>query len=274
VDRPGPSPRYLLDRSLVYGFAVLLALWVVVPFYLIGVAAFSPRDAVFEYPKTLVPTDLTAETMAFFVNSRGVIPSVINSLAVAAITITFALLLGAPAGYALARFRFPGRDGFQLAVLATKMFPISILSIPLAVTFLRLGLYDNLIGVALVHTAMALPFVILVTSGVFVAVSHELEEAAQTLGCTRLGAFRRVALPLALPGLAAAAIFTFVISWNEVFAATILTLRNRTLPAQVLSTLADSPLYYKFAGGFFMVVPAIIFIFFMRKYLLNLWGGK
>lgn len=274
MDRPSPSPRYLLDRSLVYGFAVLLALWVVVPFYLIGVAAFSPRDAVFEYPKALVPTDLTAETMAFFVNSRGVIPSVINSLAVAAITITFALLLGAPAGYALARFRFPGRDGFQLAVLATKMFPISILSIPLAVTFLRLGLYDNLIGVALVHTAMALPFVILVTSGVFVAVSHELEEAAQTLGCTRLGAFRRVALPLALPGLAAAAIFTFVISWNEVFAATILTLRNRTLPAQVLSTLADSPLYYKFAGGFFMVVPAIIFIFFMRKYLLNLWGGK
>lgn len=269
-----PSARYMFDRGLVYGFAVLLALWVLVPFYFIGLAAFSPREAVFEYPKALVPADLSAETMAFFVNSRGVIPSVINSLAVAAFTIAFALVLGAPAGYALARFRFPGKDGFQLAVLATKMFPISILSIPLAVTFLRLGLYDNLIGVALVHTAMALPFVILITSGVFVAVSHELEEAAQTLGCTRLGAFRRVALPLALPGLAAAAIFTFVISWNEVFAATILTLRNRTLPAQVLSTLADSPLYYKFAGGFFMVVPAIIFIFFMRKYLLNLWGGK
>jgi multiple sugar transport system permease protein len=270
----GPHTRYLLDRTLVYGLAVLLALWVIIPFYLVGLAAFSTRDAVFDYPKPLVPVDLSAETMAFFVNSRGVLPSVVNSLVVAALTIAFGLVLGAPAGYALARFRFRGKEGFQLLVLATKMFPISILSIPLAVTFLRLGLYDNLVGVALVHTAMALPFVILVTSGVFVAVSHELEEAAQTLGCTRWGAFTRVALPLALPGLAAAAIFTFVISWNEVFAATILTLRNRTLPAQVLSTLSDSPLYYKFAGGFFMVVPAVVFIFFMRRYLLNLWGGK
>lgn len=270
--RAGPPPS--LDRGLAYALAIVLALWVLVPFYLIALAAFSPREAVFTYPKPLLPTSLSAETMTFFVNSRGVIPSVINSLVVAALTIVFGLALGAPAGYAIARFRFRGRDTVSLIVLATKMFPIAILSIPLAVTFLRLGLYDNLVSVALVHTAMALPFIILVTSGVFVAVSHELEEAAQTLGCSRWGAFTRVALPLALPGLAAAAIFTFVISWNEVFAATILTLRNRTLPAQVLTTLADSPLFYQFAGGFFMVMPAVVFIFFMRRYLLNLWGGK
>ena len=154
------------------------------------------------------------------------------------------------------------------------MFPVAILSIPLAVAFVRIGLYDNVIGVALVHTAMALPFVILVTAGVFAGVSNELEEAAMTLGCSRLTAFLRIALPLALPGLAAAAIFTFVISWNEVFAASILTLRQRTLPALVLFALQQSPLYFKFAGGFFMVMPAIVFIFFMRRYLLNLWGGR
>ena len=93
-----------------------------------------------------------------------------------------------------------------------------------------------------------------------------------TLGTTRLGAFRRVALPLALPGLAAAAIFSFVTSWNEVFAATILTVRNTTLPAQVLASLNLSPLYFRFAGGFFLIVPSLFFIFFMRKYLFNLWG--
>ncbi|MGH2500718.1 MAG: carbohydrate ABC transporter permease [Candidatus Limnocylindria bacterium] len=244
------------------------------PLYLIAVSAFSSPDAVFEYPKTLVPRELSTETMDFFLRSRGVLPSVINSFIVAMLTIAFGLALGAPAGYALARFRFRGREAFQIVVLATKMFPIAILSIPLAVAFLQLGLYDNLISVALVHTAMALPFVILVTSGVFVSVSHELEEAAMTLGCSRWTAFLRVALPLALPGLAAAAIFTFVISWNEVFASTILTLRTRTLPAQVLSSLNDSPLFFKFAGGFFMVLPAVAFIFFIRKYLLNLWGGR
>jgi len=263
-----------LDRTLVYGSAILLALWVVVPFYLIFLSAFSRPDDVFVYPKPLLPTNFSTATMEFFLQSTGVFASVLNSIAVAVITIVLSLALGAPAGYALARFTFRGRQGFQLIVLATKMFPVAILSIPLAVTFVKLGLYDNVFGVALVHTAMALPFVILVTLGVFAGVSNELEEAAMTLGCSRFTAFLRIALPLALPGLAAAAIFTFVISWNEVFAASILTLRQRTLPAQVLSALQQSPLYFKFAGGFFMVMPAVVFIFFMRRYLLNLWGGR
>jgi multiple sugar transport system permease protein len=262
------------DRTLIYGSAILLAAWVIVPFYLITLSAFSRPDDVFVYPKPLLPTAFSTETMAYFLGSTGVFPSVINSIVVALITIAISLALGAPAGYALARFTFRGRQGFQVVVLATKMFPVAILSIPLAVAFLRLGLYDNILGVALVHTAMALPFVILVTAGVFAGVSNELEEAAMTLGCSRFTAFLRIALPLALPGLAAAAIFTFVISWNEVFAASILTLRQRTLPAQVLSALTQSPLYFKFAGGLFMVTPAIVFIFFMRRYLLNLWGGR
>lgn len=262
------------DQTLIYASAVLLALWVIVPFYLIFLSAFSRPNDVFLYPKPLLPTDLSMETMQVFLASTGVITSVVNSIAVAIGTIVLSLALGAPAGYALARFTFRGRQGFQLVVLATKMFPVAILSIPLAVAFVRLGLYDNVIGVVLVHTAMALPFVILVTAGVFAGVSNELEEAAMTLGCSRLTAFLRIALPLALPGLAAAAIFTFVISWNEVFAASILTLRQRTLPALVLFALQQSPLYFKFAGGFFMVMPAIVFIFFMRRYLLNLWGGR
>lgn len=262
------------DQILIYASAVLLALWVIVPFYLIFLSAFSQPNDVFNYPKALLPTDLSTETMQVFLGSTGVITSVVNSIAVAVGTIILSLALGAPAGYALARFTFRGRQGFQLVVLATKMFPVAILSIPLAVAFVRIGLYDNVIGVALVHTAMALPFVILVTAGVFAGVSNELEEAAMTLGCSRLAAFVRIALPLALPGLAAAAIFTFVISWNEVFAASILTLRQRTLPALVLFALQQSPLYFKFAGGFFMVMPAIVFIFFMRRYLLNLWGGR
>src|SRR5207249_1189519 len=194
----------VLDRTLVYGGAILLAVWVLIPLYLVAISAFTPQARLFDYPKPLVPTTFSTETMQFFLEARGVIPSVINSILVALFTIAF----GPPARYALARFRFRGRQAFQVIVLATKMFPIAILSIPLAVTFLQLGLYDNLIAVALVHTAMALPFIILVTGGVFVAVSHELEEAAQTLGCSRWGAFLRVALPLALPGLAVAAIFT------------------------------------------------------------------
>jgi len=266
------SRRVIVDRILLYGAAGFLALWTLFPIYLIALAAFSERTAIYDYPKALLPTRFSADTMSFFVNSTGVLSSLRNSVIVALGTIVLGLLIGTPAGYALARFSFPGRGFIQVGVLISKMFPIAILSIPLAVTFIDLGLYDNLIAVILVHTAMVLPFIVIVTLGVFLAVSRELEEAAQTLGTTRFGAFTRIALPLALPGLAAAAIFSFVTSWNEVFAATILTVRNTTLPAQVLASLNISPLYFRFAGGFFMIIPSLFFIFFMRKYLFNLWG--
>jgi multiple sugar transport system permease protein len=183
-------------------------------------------------------------------------------------------VFGAPAAYALARYRFRGREAFRAVVLITRMFPIAILAIPLAVIFIRLGLYDNLVSVALVHTALALPFVILILGSVFVAVPYDLEEAAETLGSSRWGAFVRVTLPQAMPGLAAAAIFAFVISWNEVFAASILTVRTRTLPAQVLASLSTSPLALKLVAGFFMVLPVVMFILLIRRYLRTAWGPR
>ena len=255
-----------------YALAILLTLFVLLPIYLIAIAAFSPRAALFAFPKSLVPTELSTETLLFFLNSRGVIASVWNSVMVGLITLVLSLILGAPAGYAVARYAFRGRDAFKVLILTTRAFPIVILSIPLAVTFINWGLYDTLWAVALVHTALALPTTVLITSSIFVTVPRDLEEAAETLGCTPVGAFFRIVMPLALPGLAASSIFTFVLSWNEVFAATILTVYTRTLPAQVLSALNDSPLPFRFAGGFALIVPSLVFIFFIRRYLFNMWG--
>jgi multiple sugar transport system permease protein len=265
--RNAPRPRWHL-----YLAAVLISLFILIPIYLIAMAAFSPRDVLNGFPKSIVPTTLSAETMQAFLGTRGVAPSMVNSVIVGVITLVLSLLLGAPAGYALARFGFRGRDTFQLVILITRAFPIVILAVPLTVTFIDWNLYDTLLGVALVHTALALPTTVLITASVFVAVPRDLEEAALTMGCTPLGAFLRVALPLALPGLAAASIFTFVLSWNEVFAAVILTVQNRTLPAQVLTALGASPLAYRFAGGFALIVPALVFIFVIRRYLFNMWG--
>ena len=267
------SPSWF-NRGLLYALAIVLALYILVPIYLITVMAFSPRDVVYDFPKPIIPTQISTDTISFFLNSFGVLDSVRNSVVVAVLTLIISLIIGAPAGYALARYIFRGQDTYRLLILATRAFPIVILAIPLAVTYIRWDLDDTTLGVALLHTAMALPTTILVTSSVFVGVSKELEEAAMVMGCSRFGAFRRVALPLALPGLAASAIFTFVLSWNEVFAAAILTIRNPTLPAKLVVQLNQSPVPFKFAGGFFILVPALIFMLFVRRYLFSLWGVK
>ena len=86
-------------------------------------------------------------------------------------------------------------------------------------------------------------------------------------GCSRFTRHLRVVLPLALPGITATAIFAFVISWNEVFAASVLTVRHRTLTAYLLTVLSESPLHMQFAGGFFLIVPSVLFIFLVRRQL-------
>jgi multiple sugar transport system permease protein len=273
AERPSARRRTgWISRALLYAAAILVSLWVLVPIYLIALSAFSTQQDVYEYPKKLLPTDLSTDTISFFLNSEGVYGSLWRSVIVAAGMLVLTMAIGTPAGYALARFSFRGADTFRLALVSTRAFPVLIIAIPLSVTYLRLGIDDSVLGVALAHTAFALPFAVLVTASVFAGISVELEEAAMTLGCTRATAFQRVVLPLALPGLAAAAIFVFIVSWNEVFAASVLTLRERTLPAQVLSTLEGSPLPYKFAGGFFLLAPAFIVIFVIRKYVFNMWG--
>ena len=143
----------------------------------------------------------------------------------------------------------PGRRGIARVFQSYAVFP-------------HMRVYDNIVfGLRMRHVPEA-------------DQRRRAQEAAMTLGSSRVQAFTRVALPMALPGLAAAAIFTFVLSWNEVFAATILTLSHRTLPALIIDSVlgAGAPLHFRFAGGFFMIVPALVIIFLIRRYLLTLWG--
>lgn len=263
--------RALRKALLLLGVA-LVSLWVLTPIYLLLASSLAGRLGVNAWPKPLFPAAPTLEVLQFFFRVEGVWKATLVSLQVAAMTMLFSLLLGAPAGYALARYAFAGKDAFRVIVLLTRAFPVAILALPLTVRFIQIGVYDTPLGIALVHTCLALPFAVLVTSSLFVGIPKELEEAAWTMGCTGLQAFTRVVLPIAAPGLAATAIFAFVISWNEVFAAAVLSVQNRTLTAYLLSVLAESPLHFRFAGGFILIVPSIVFIFAVRKYLFAMWG--
>lgn len=265
--------RQRRSRLVTYAIGIAIALWILVPIWFIGSMAFTTPGEVRSFPKGVFPfIPFSFDTMRFFLNSEGIISGVINSVVVAVVTLLLSTIIAAPAGYALSRYIFPGRNFFRLSILAVRAFPIVILAIPLAVVFLNMGIYDSVYSLALMHTALTLPTTVLVIGSVFASIPYELEEAAMVFGCTPTQAFRHVVLPLVLPGIAASAIFTFVMSWNEVFAASVLTIQNRTLPAQVLNALRQSSEPYQFAGGFFMLVPSMIFIFLIRRYLFNMWG--
>ena len=256
----------------VYVSAVgLLCAWVLVPLYFLLINTLSSPETVNSFPKPFIP-EFDLGSLTFFANFAGMLTALKNSILVAGLTMIMSIVIGAPAGYALSRFDFRGKELFRLLILLTRAFPLPLLALPLAVMFIQTGLDDTVFGLALVHTTLAIPFAVLITFALFSGIPLELEEAAWTLGCTRLTAFSKVVLPLILPGITASAIFAFVISWNEVFAAAVLTIENRTLTAFLLQNLDTSPLHLKFAGGFILVMPALIFIFAVRKYLFAMWG--
>ncbi len=268
--------KFLLKKIGTYAAVFTIVIWILLPLFIAFIYGFTTAEDYYN-PDKIIPTKLTTEYIETILFTLGAWDGIKNSIIVAVMTIIISFILGIPAGYAIARYIFPGKDTIKLSIVGLRMFPMIVMAIPLVVLYINLHLIDTLFGVALAHTAMALPFVILITSSIFAGVSKELEEAALVFGLTRLGAFRKITLPLTLPGLAAAAMFTFVMSWNEVFMASILTLNNRTLPALILSIVAGAsggaaPDYYKFAAAFIMTLPAMIFVFFTRKYLVTMWG--
>ena len=269
IETPADSRK--AGRYVYITAIVLLCAWVLVPLYFLLINTLSSPEAVNAYPKSFVP-EFDLGSLQFFAVFEGILTALKNSVLVAALTMVMSIAIGAPAGYALSRFEFRGKELFRLLILLTRAFPLPLLALPLAVMFIRTGIDDTVFGLALVHTTLAIPFAVLITFSLFSGIPIELEEAAWTLGCNRLTAFQKVILPLVLPGITASAIFAFVISWNEVFAAAVLTIENRTLTAFLLQNLDTSPLHLKFAGGFILVVPALIFIFAVRKYLFAMWG--
>lgn len=211
----------------------------------------------------------------FFKLYAGALPSVISSLNTALLTIIISLSIGGMAGYAFARYVFKGKNILKLSVLFVRMFPPVAVALPMIIILGKIGLYDKPAGLSLIYSINQISLSIWITASIFMGIPESLEEAALIFGTTRAGAFFRITLPLAVPGLAACAMYSFIYSWNEVINALILTQFNPTLPVVVYRSLlgANAQVHLIAAGSVAQALPAIIFTLFIRKYILQMWGG-
>ena len=266
----GPAGRLVVARLLLAAAVIAVVSWVLVPIVVSGLYALAVPGDYYDQHKVL-PTRFTLEHVRELL-VLGARDAIVNSVIVAAGSVAISFALGLPAGYAFARYRFPGRDTLRLLLVGLRMFPIVVIAVPLVALYIRLGLSDTLLGLALAHASMSLPFVVLITASIFAGVPRDLEEAGLVFGLTPRQVFLRITLPLALPGLAAAGMFAFLMSWNEVFLATVLTLVNRTLPAFILTQAMAAPDFIKFAASLIMILPAVAFVAVARRYLVSMWG--
>jgi arabinogalactan oligomer/maltooligosaccharide transport system permease protein len=196
-----------------------------------------------------------------------------NSLIVAGGTTVVGVLLAATAGYAVSRFRFPGHRPLMWMFLVTQMFPMAILIAPIYTILVRLGLIDTLPALVLANCTIAVPFCAWMLKGYFDTVPVEIDEAGRMDGLTPFGTFWRLVLPLARPGLAVTAFYSFLTAWGEVaYASRFVTSQQRyTLAVGMQSYVGQFTTQWGLltAASVLVMVPAVAMFYLVQRFLVG-----
>jgi multiple sugar transport system permease protein len=273
-------PERLLGGPVLWLGLLALFVFAMAPFAWVLLASFKTRAELYATPIVYLPASINAVNYVEAWTSRLTPFSrfFFNSLWVSSVTMVATTVISILAGYALARFRFAGRQTFMLIFLATQMFPAVLLIAPLLSQWHALGLIDTYQVLIYSNFSFTVPFTVWMLVGYFESIPRELEESAMMDGCGRFGALCRVVLPLAAPGVAATAIFAFVSSWSELLFAITFTSQTemRTLSAGLLFMVGQYEIQWGqlSAGVMISTVPvAILFIFLQRHLIRGLTAG-
>ncbi|MEM9631261.1 MAG: carbohydrate ABC transporter permease [Pseudomonadota bacterium] len=269
------SRRRLLKVLHFAGLFMIMAI-ICIPGLWIVLNSFRPTVEIMAKPPVWSPSFTLEHYQAMFAGAgEGGVPVFSyfrNSLIVSIVSTFIAILIGMSGGYAFARYRFKGKPGYFVGLMLFRAVPGVALSLPLFIVFARVGIIDTHFGLILAYVAMNVPFTIWLTDGFFRQIPKELHEAAEIDGCTRWQAFWKVEFPVARSGVASAAIFAFLTSWNEFALASQLTrsVRSKTMPVGLLDFTAEFTINW---GGMcalavLMILPALILTFIVQKHLI------
>ena len=261
--RPGASVA-------LYVAAVVVALFAVAPFVWMVLTSVKPEGEILRRTPTLWTAHPQFGRYSDVLHA-GFARALRNSLIVATGTTVAGVAVAALAGYALARFDLPLRRYLLLMVMGVQMFPLVVLIIPLFVVMKALGLLDSWLGLVVAYLSFTTPLAVWLLRSFFETIPRDLEEAAMTDGASRFGAMVKVIFPLAGPGLAATAIFSFIAAWNEfLFALTFVKKENlRTLPVALASFVGRSQADWGLimAASVLFTVPVVLFFLAVHRRL-------
>jgi multiple sugar transport system permease protein len=268
-----PWQRWAIRLGVFIAMLIL-----VVPGAWVVLTAFRPNIEVLARPAVWIPQQLTLKNFLGifgFLNTQQGLPVssyFINSLVISITSTVIAIALGMMGGYAFARYRFRGKATLFLGFMLSRTVPGVALSLPLFIIWARLGIIDTSFGLIVVYLAINIPFTIWLTDGFFRQIPVDLSEAAQIDGCTRWQAFWKVEFPLAKSGLASAAIFAFLTSWNEYALASQLTrtTASKTMPVGLMDFTAQFTVDWTgmSAMAVLIIIPALVLTFVVQKHLI------
>ncbi len=273
--RPADVFERVLGGPVLWAGLLLMTLYAMGPFLWALSASLKTRAELYATPISYIPTHPILRNYIEAWTSRLTPFSIFfaNSLWVSSVTMVATIVISTSAGYALARFRFVGKNTLMLVFLATQMFPAVLLIPPLLSQWYALGLIDTYQALIYSNFSFTVPFTVWMLVGYFESIPKELEESAMIDGATRFGAMLRIIVPLAAPGIAATAIFAFVSSWSELLFATTFTSSTdmRTLSAGLLYMAGQYEVQWGqlSAGVIISTIPVAILFTFLQKHLIQ-----
>jgi multiple sugar transport system permease protein len=277
VTAHGIGKRIPLGAAIIIGILVVFTVWTLFPIVWVAITSFKqPGDsfkATFIPYKQFKPT-LYAWKDAFITTRDRAVRSLINSIVIASVSSAVVLLLGALAGYSLARYEFKKwkNKDISLFILSQRMFPPVAVLIPYFLIMQNLRLLDNVLAIIIVHTTMNLPLAVWLMLDFFSDLPRDLEEAALIDGCGHLKAFYRIALPIAAPGLVAVYVLSFIFSWNEFIFVIVFGYRKAmTLPVLIAGSLSTRGLdFWKVASlSILAIIPPVVLAVILSRYLVR-----
>jgi ABC-type glycerol-3-phosphate transport system permease component len=239
--------------------------------------SFKPPAEVFAQPPSFIPEDPTWENFRRLFTSTNFLVYFKNSVIVSGLAVLLTMIVSAAGAYSLTRFTYLGREKIAGLILCTYMFAPIMVVIPFFILVKKLGIENTHFALVLAFTSFCLPFTLWLMRAFFATIPLELEEAALVDGAGRVRALIYVVLPLALPGIIATSIFTFLLAWNDYIFTRILITSDelKTLPVGVQdlfhSALIDWGLIM--AAGMMITIPALLFFLSVQRYLIRGWGA-
>ena len=257
--------------------ALMLLIFAAFPLAWMASTAFKSSQEIFVTPPTLIPRDFTLDNIARLFGETRFLTYFRNSVKVSCATVAVTLLFSIPAAYSLTRFRFAGRDRIAGLILFTYMFAPIMIIIPFYVMIRWLGLANSHIGLVMAYAAFCLPFNLWMLRTFFQTIPIDIEDAALIDGANRLQSVMYIILPLALPGIVATGIFTFILAWNDYIFARVLISSDelKTLPVGIADLYNASVVDWGMimAAGLLVVAPVLSVFVFIQKYMVAGWGA-
>jgi N,N'-diacetylchitobiose transport system permease protein len=257
------------QRLLANTLGLLVLAVMIFPVYWMVATAFKPGRDILRIDPKFVPSPATLANFDDAVHRPYFWDNVKNSVIIVCVVVALSLVIGFLAALAIARFRFYGRRAFIAVIIGVQMVPTAALIIPLYILLARADQVDRLSGVIITYLTFVLPFTVWTLRGFVIGIPRDLEEAAMVDGCTRLGAFVRILVPLIAPGLVATSIFAFVQAWNEfIFAYVLLSSQeNQTLTVWLASftTLRGTDWGPLMAAATLTSLPVVLFFALVQR---------